>query len=371
MMPDPGHDTSRRMNTAFGHQLWPNVRGAIKRLLGRFARGVGIDLGTANTLVYVQGEGIVVREPSVIARRVGQNGILAVGNEAKKMIGRTPADIVATRPLRRGVIADFETTASMLSYFIRQGLRQQRIPRPRVIIGIPSGATVVEKRAVIDAVLQAGARGAYLIEQPLAAAIGAGLGIADPLGRMIVDIGGGTTEVAVIALGGIVAVRSIRVAGDQMDEAIIQYARRTYNLLVGERMAEDVKIRVGSACPQKDEMTIDVGGRDLISGLPRTLRMVGTEIREVLTEPITAIVEAVKMTLELTPPEMAADIMEQGIHLTGGGSLLRDFDVLLSQETGISVVRVADPLSSVALGTGKALEAMETLRRVIMTRESV
>lgn len=356
---------------ASAHPLRPRVRGAIKGLLGRFARNVGVDLGTANTVVYVQGEGIVVREPSVIARRVGQKGILAVGDDAKQMIGRTPAEIVATRPLRHGVIADFDTTASMLSYFIRQGIGKQRIPRPRVMVGIPSGATVVEKRAVIDAVLQAGARGAYLIEQPLAAAIGAGVEVSEPVGRMIVDIGGGTTEVAVIALGGIVTVRSIRVGGDEMDEAIIQHARRRYNLLVGERMAENVKIRGGSAYPQKAEDAIDVRGRDLVSGLPRTVRMVGTEIRHALTEPIMAIVETVKMTLELAPPELAADIMGEGILLTGGGSLLRDFDVLLSEETGMRVVRVADPLSSVALGTGKALETMETLRRVLITREDV
>ncbi len=356
---------------ASGHPLRANVGGVIKRLLHRFVQDVGVDLGTANTLVYVQGRGIVVREPSVIARRVGQKEILAVGNEAKRMIGRTPAEIMATRPLRHGVIADFDTTASMLSYFIQQAIRKQRIARPRVMIGIPSGATVVEKRAVIDAVLQAGARGAYLIEQPLAAAIGAGLEVSEPVGRMIVDIGGGTTEVAVIALGGIVTVRSTRVGGDEMDEAIIQYARRTYNLLIGERMAEDVKIRVGSACPQKEEEMIGVRGRDLISGLPRTVRMAGIEIRDAITEPISTIVETVKMTLELTPPEMAADILEQGILLTGGGSLLRGFDVLLGAETGIRIVRAADPLSSVALGTGKALEAMETFRKVLISRENV
>lgn len=340
-------------------------------LLRRFTRDVGVDLGTANTLIYVQGEGIVVREPSVIARRAGQKEILAVGNEAKKMIGRTPAEIVATRPLRHGVIADFDTTATMLSYFIRQGIQRTRLPRPRVMVGIPSGATVVEKRAVIGAGLQAGGRMTYLIEQPLAAAIGAGLEISEPVGRMIVDIGGGTTEVAVISLGNIVTVRSLRVGGDEMDEAIIQHARRTHNLLIGERMAEDVKIRVGSAYPQKDEDTINVRGRDLVSGLPRSVRMSGAEIRSAMTEPVAAIVETARMTLELTPPELAADIMKEGIHLTGGGSLLRGFDVLLGEETGIPVTRVADPLSSVALGTGKALGAMETLKRVLITRELV
>ncbi len=340
-------------------------------LLGRFTRDMGVDLGTANTLVYVRREGIVLREPSVVARRVDGGEVLAVGDEAKKMIGRTPGDIVATRPLRDGVIADFDTTASMLSYFIRRGLRGRSLMRPRVIVGIPSGVTEVEKRAVIDATLQAGAREAYLIEEPMAAAIGAGLPVSEPVGSMVVDVGGGTTEVAVIALGGIVTARSIRVAGDEMDEAIIQYARKAYNLLIGERTAEDIKIRIGSAYPQKEEQTIEVRGRDLVSGLPRTVRMTGTEIREAMAEPIAAIVEAVKMTLERTPPELAADIVDRGIIMAGGGSLLRGLDRLLGEETGMPVMLTDDPLSSVVLGTGKALEEIETLKKVLVTSKKM
>lgn len=340
-------------------------------LLSHFTRDVGVDLGTANTLVYVQGEGIVVREPSVIACRAGRKEILAVGNEAKMMIGRTPAEIVATRPMRSGVIADFDTTASMLSYFIRKGTHTRMMARPRLMVGIPSGATVVEKRAVIGAGEQAGGRATYLIEQPLAAAVGAGLEISEPVGRMIVDIGGGTTEVAVISLGNIVTVRSLRVGGDNMDEAVIQYARKAHNLLIGERMAEDVKIRAGSVYPQKDEETITMRGRDLVSGLPRALRVSGAEIRSAIMDSVAAIVNTVKMTLELTPPELAADIMKEGISLTGGGSLLRGFDVLLQEETGVPVTRVADPLSSVALGTGKALGAIDILKRVLITRELI
>jgi rod shape-determining protein MreB len=337
-------------------------------LLSRFTRDMGIDLGTANTLVYVCGEGIVLREPSVVAKRVDGGEILAVGNEAKKMIGRTPGDIVATRPLRDGVIADFDTTVAMLTYFIRNGLRGRSLLRPRVVVGIPSGVTEVEKRAVIDATRQAGAREAYLIEQPMAAAIGAGLPVSEPVGSMVVDIGGGTTEVAVIALGGIVTARSLRIAGDEMDEAIILYARKAYNLLIGERTAEDIKIALGSAFPQPEEQTIAVRGRDLVSGLPRTLRMTNTEIREAIAEPIAAIVEAVKTTLERTPPELAADIVDRGIVMAGGGSLLRGLDRLLAEETGMPVTVADDPLGSVALGTGKALEELETLKKVFITK---
>jgi rod shape-determining protein MreB len=336
-------------------------------LWSRFTRDLGVDLGTANTLVYARHEGIVLREPSVVARRVGGGEVLAVGDAAKKMIGRTPGDIVATRPLRDGVIADFDTTASMLAWFIRRGSRGRSLMRPRVIVGIPSGVTEVEKRAVIDATLQAGAREAYLIEEPMAAAIGAGLPVSEPVGSMVVDIGGGTTEVAVIALGGIVTSRSIRIAGDEMDEAIIQYARKAYNLLIGERTSEDIKVKIGSAYPQKDEPSIDVRGRDLVSGLPRTVRMTGAEIREAMAEPIAAIVEAVKMTLERTPPELAADIVDRGIIMAGGGSLLRGLDRLLSEETGMPVTLADDPLSTVVLGIGKTLEELETLKRVLIT----
>ncbi len=340
-------------------------------LFGRLTRDMGVDLGTANTLVYVRREGIVLREPSVVARRVDGGEILAVGDEAKKMIGRTPGDIIATRPLRDGVIADFDTTASMLAYFIRRALRGRSLLRPRVIVGIPSGVTEVEKRAVIDATLQAGAREAYLIEEPMAAAIGAGLPVSEPVGSMVVDIGGGTTEVAVIALGGIVTARSIRVAGDEMDEAIIQYSRKAYNLLIGERTSEDIKIRIGSAYPQKEEQTVEVRGRDLVSGLPRTVRMTSSEIREAMAEPIATIVEAVKMTLERTPPELAADIVDRGIIMAGGGSLLRGLDRLLGEETGMPVMLTDDPLSCVVLGTGKALEEIETLKKVLITSKKM
>ena len=336
-------------------------------LLSRFTRDMGVDLGTANTLVYVRREGIVLREPSVVARRVDGGEILTVGNEAKKMIGRTPGNIVATRPLRDGVIADFDTTVAMLAYFMRKGLRGRSVVRPRVVVGIPSGATEVEKRAVTDATLQAGAREAYLIAQPMAAAIGAGLPVSEPVGSMVVDIGGGTTEVAVIALGGIVTARSLRIAGDEMDEAIIQYTRKAYNLLIGERTAEDIKIAVGSASPQREEQTIEVRGRDLVSGLPRTVRMTSTEIREAMAEPIAGIVEAVKMTLERTPPELAADIVGRGIVMAGGGSLLRGLDRLLIEETGMPVTLTDDPPGSVVLGTGKVLEELETLKKVLMT----
>ncbi|MDR7417097.1 MAG: rod shape-determining protein [Armatimonadota bacterium] len=332
-----------------------------------FSRDMGIDLGTANTLVYVRGEGIVVREPSVIARRVDDGQVLAVGEEAKRMIGRTPADVQAVRPLRDGVIADFDTTAAMLAYFIRRGLRGRSFLKPRVIVGIPSGVTEVEKRAVIDATLQAGAREAYLIEEPMAAAIGAGLPVSEPVGSMIVDVGGGTTEVAVIALGGIVTSKSIRIGGDEMDEAIIQYARKAYNLLIGERTAEEIKIAVGSAYPLREEQAVDVRGRDLLTGLPRTVRMTSAEIREALNEPVTAIVEAVRQTLERTPPELAADIVERGIVLVGGGALLRGLDRLLAQETGMPVTLTDDPLSAVALGTGRALEEIDHLKKVLIT----
>ena len=328
---------------------------------------MGVDLGTANSLVYVRHEGIVLREPSVVAKNTGDGQILAVGEEAKRMLGRTPGTITAMRPLRDGVIADFDTTASMLAYFIKKAMRNRSIFRPRVIVGVPSGVTEVEKRAVIDATMQAGAGEAFLIEEPMAAAIGAGLPISDPIGSMVADIGGGTTEVAVIALGGIVTSRSIRIGGDEMDEAIIQYSRRAYNLLIGERSAEEIKIAVGSAYPLNDEQVVDVRGRDLLSGLPRTIRMTSTEIREAMAEPIQAIVEAVKQTLERTPPELAADIVDRGIVLTGGGALLRGMDRLLAEETGMPVTVTDDPLIDVAAGTGRVLEEIETLRKILIT----
>ncbi len=335
-------------------------------LFSRLSRDMGVDLGTANTLVYVRRVGIVLREPSVVAKRLDSGHVLAVGEEAKRMIGRTPGDIVATRPLRDGVIADFDTTAAMLTYFIRRAANGRMWIRPRVVVGIPSGCTEVEKRAVIDATLQAGARDAYLIEEPMAAAIGAGLPVSEPIGNMVVDIGGGTTEVAVIALGGIVASRSIRIAGDELDEAIIQYARRAYNLLIGERSAEEIKIAIGSAYPGREESAVDVRGRDLVSGLPRTVRMTSSEIREAMAEPVQQVVEAVKQTLERTPPELAADIVDRGIILVGGGALLRGMDRLLAEETGMPVSLTDDPLAAVVMGTGRTLEELETLKKVLI-----
>ncbi len=336
-------------------------------LNSRLSRDMGVDLGTANTLVYVRHIGIVLREPSVVAKRADNGQVLAVGEEAKRMIGRTPGEIIATRPLRNGVIADFDTTAAMLGYFMRKGLHNRTLLRPRVIVGIPSGVTDVEKRAVIDATEQAGAREAYLIEEPMAAAIGAGLPISEPVGSMVVDIGGGTTEVAVIALGGIVSSKSVRVGGDGMDEALIQHCRRAYNLLIGERTAEELKISIGSAYPMKEERTIDVRGRDLVSGLPRTVRMTSSEARDALTEPLAQIVDAVKHTLERTPPELAADIVDRGIILVGGGSLLPGIDRLLSEETGMPVTIMDDPLSAVVIGTGRVLEEIETLKQLLIT----
>jgi rod shape-determining protein MreB len=336
------------------------------RLLAQLTRDMGVDLGTANTLVYVRRQGIVLREPSVVAKRLDSGQVLAVGEEAKRMIGRTPGDIVATRPLRDGVIADFDTTASMMTYFIRRAANGRMWIRPRVVVGIPSGCTEVEKRAVIDATLQAGARDAYLIEEPMAAAIGAGLPVSEPIGSMVVDIGGGTTEVAVIALGGIVTSRSIRIAGDECDEAIIQYSRRAYNLLIGERSAEEIKIAIGSAFPGREENAVDVRGRDLVSGLPRTVRMTSAEIREAMAEPVQAIVDAVKQTLERTPPELAADIVDRGIILTGGGALLRGVDRLLAEETGMPVALTDDPLAAVVMGTGRVLEELEALKKVLV-----
>jgi rod shape-determining protein MreB len=336
-------------------------------LLGHLSRDMGVDLGTANTLVHVRRVGIVLREPSVVAKRIDDGHVLAVGEEAKRMIGRTPGDIVATRPLRDGVIADFDTTASMIQYFIRKAANGRMWVRPRVVVGIPSGCTEVEKRAVVDATLQAGARDAFLIEEPMAAAIGAGLPVSEPIGSMVVDIGGGTTEVAVIALGGIVASRSIRIAGDELDEAVIQYARRAYNLLIGERSAEEIKIAIGSAFPTREETAVDVRGRDLVSGLPRTVRMTSAEIREAIAEPIQAIVEAVKQTLERTPPELSADIVDRGIILTGGGALLRGMDRLLAEETGMPVALTDDPLAAVVMGTGRVLEEIEVLKKVLVT----
>jgi rod shape-determining protein MreB and related proteins len=328
------------------------------------SKDMGIDLGTANTLVYVRGKGIVLREPSVVALRTDTGAIEAVGEQAKQMIGRTPGNIVAVRPMKDGVIADFDTTATMLRYFIRQAIKNKSIfsRRPRVMVCVPSGITAVEKRAVEDATLQAGAREAHTIEEPMAAAIGAGLPVGEPTGSMVVDIGGGTTEVAIISLGGIVTSRSIRVAGDEMDVAIMQYIKRAYNLMIGERTAEELKMTIGSAiAPDKDEVA-EIRGRDLLTGLPKTLKINSREICEALSDTVNSIVEAVKITLEKSPPELAADIMDRGIVLTGGGALLRNLDRLLSQETCMPVLVAENPLDCVAVGTGKALDNIELLR---------
>lgn len=336
-------------------------------LFNTFSRDMGIDLGTANTLVHVKGKGIVLREPSVVAIQRDSGEVLAVGEEAKQMIGRTPGNIVAIRPLKDGVIADFDVTQAMLKYFIRKSIDTKSFIRPRVVVGVPSGVTEVEKRAVIDATIQAGAREAYLIEEPMAAAIGAGLPVHEPTGNMVVDIGGGTTEVAVISLGGIVTSRSIRIGGDEMDEAIIQYIKRTYNLMIGERTAEEIKITIGSAIAPKVDETLDIRGRDLVTGLPKTLTIKAHEVQRALSEPVAGILEAVKITLEKTPPELAADIMDRGIVMTGGGSLLRGLDELLFKETGMPVHIADDALSCVAIGTGKALESLDLLKRVLMS----
>ncbi|MCX6380981.1 MAG: rod shape-determining protein [Armatimonadetes bacterium] len=340
----------------------------LRGLLGRFSRDMGIDLGTANTLVYVRGRGVLLREPSVVAIDRDTKRPLAVGEEAKRMLGRTPGSIIATRPLKDGVIADFELTEKMIRYFIEKVHRRSMFTAPMVVIGIPSGVTEVEKRAVKEASKKAGAKEAYVIEEPMAAAIGAGMPISEPTGCMIVDIGGGTTEVAVISLGDIVTARSIRVAGDEIDEAIINYIRRTYNLYIGDRTAEEAKIEVGSAYPSSNERTMDVRGRDLISGLPRRATISSGEIREAIQEPINAIVEAVKVTLESTPPELAADLYERGILLAGGGALLEGLDLLIMRETGMPVHIAEDPLSCVVLGTGKVLEGLESnpmLRKIL------
>ena len=332
-------------------------------LLRYFSDDLAIDLGTANTLVFTRNGGIVVREPSVVVINKLTNKIEAVGNEAKEMLGRTPGNIESIRPMKDGVIADFDVTEQMLKYFIKKAHGRRRWVRPRIVIGVPSGITPVEKRAVRDSAEQAGAPEVYLVEQPMMAAIGAGLPITEPSGNMIVDIGGGTTDVAVISLAGIVYSRSLRVAGDEMDEAIINYVKRKYNLLIGERTAEQIKIEIGSAYPLKEELTMEIKGRDLVEGVPKTLMITDSEVREALAEPITAIVEAVRQALERTPPELSADIVDKGIVLTGGGALIRNLDQRLREETGLPVVQADDPLCSVVLGTGRMLEDMTCCAR--------
>ncbi len=336
-------------------------------LINRFSlsRDMGIDLGTANTLVYVSGKGIVLQEPSVVAIDQEQKTSIAVGEEAKRMLGRTPSNVIAMRPLRDGVIADFDTAELMLKHFIRRVHEGKTLVSPRIVIGIPSGVTGVERRAVMEAASQAGARDVRLIDEPVAAAIGAGLPVAEPTGNMIVDIGGGTTEVAVLSLQGTVLSESVRVAGDELNDAVTQYMKKVHNLVIGERTAEDIKIKLGSAYPSQDdnEATMEVRGLHLLSGLPRTVTVKAAEIRESLTEPLSIIIEAVKRTLERTPPELAADIIDRGIMLAGGGALLKGIDTLISHETGIITHVAADPLCCVVLGTGRLLENYKQLER--------
>ncbi|HET9901386.1 MAG TPA: rod shape-determining protein [Actinomycetes bacterium] len=331
-----------------------------------FGRDMAVDLGTANTLVYERGRGIVLNEPSVVAVNTTTGSILAVGSEAKKMIGRTPASIVAIRPLKDGVIADFETTERMLRYFIQKAYRRSRLIRPRVVVCVPSGITGVERRAVEEAATQAGARRVYIIEEPMAAAIGAGLPVHEPTGNMVVDIGGGTTEVAVISLGGIVTAQSIRVGGDELDASIIAYVKKEYGLMLGERTAEEIKMAIGSAFPVPDEPHAEIRGRDLVSGLPKTIVVSAEEIRRATEEPVNTIVDAVKTTLDKCPPELSGDIMDRGIVITGGGALLAGMDERLRHETGMPIRITEDPLHSVALGAGKCVEEFDALKRVLI-----
>jgi len=335
-----------------------------------FAKQIGIDLGTANVLVYVRGKGIVLQEPSVVAISTSDNTILAVGEEARAMLGRTPGSINVVRPMRDGVIADYVITEAMLRYFIRQVTGTFGLFKPEVMVCIPAGVTSVEQRAVHDATLQAGARIAYLIEEPLAAAIGAKIPIHMPNGNMIVDIGGGTTEAAVISLNGIVVSKSVRVAGNKMDDAIVAYIKRKYNLMIGDRMAEQVKIQIGSALPLDDELTMEVRGRDQVGGLPKTITLRSTEVREAISEPLSSIVATARAVLEETPPELASDVIDKGIILTGGGALLRNIDHLLTLETGVPCYIADNPLACVAIGSGLALERIEVLRRNLPTVDS-
>lgn len=329
-----------------------------------FSKDIAIDLGTANTLVYVKGKGIVIREPSVVAINTENNSVKAVGEEAKQMIGRTPGHIVAIRPMKDGVIADFHITQSMLKYFIKQASKNASVGKPRILISVPSGITEVEKRAVEEAALQAGAKVAKVIEEPMAAAIGAGLPVGEPTGSMVVNIGGGTTEIAVISLGGIVTSKSIRSAGDRFDDSIVNYIKRSYNLAIGVRTAEEIKITIGSAYPLEVEETMKIRGRDLVSGLPKTINITSSEILEALKEPVGVILEGVKATLEKTPPELASDIMDRGIMVSGGGALLKGIDALIRKETGMSVQIAESPLDCVVMGAGKALEQYEHINQL-------
>ncbi len=334
--------------------------------LSLLGRDMAVDLGTANTLVYVRGRGIVLNEPSVVAVDIKDGRPLAVGAEAKRMIGRTPSNIQAIRPLKDGVIADFEICEKMLRYFIHR-VHQRRFAKPRMVICVPSGITGVERRAVMEAAEYAGARRAYIIEEPMAAAIGAGLPVHEPTGHRVVDIGGGTTEVAVISLGGIVTSQSVRIGGDELDEAIVSFVKKEFSLALGERTAEEIKITLGSAYPLEQELHAEIRGRDLVSGLPKTIVVSTEEIRRAIEEPVSAIIDAVKVTLDRTPPELAADIMEQGIVLTGGGALLHGLEARLQHETGMPIVVAREPLNCVAIGAGQCLEEFEALKRVLIT----
>ena len=343
----------------------------IDAFLGLFSLDIGIDLGTANTLVYVRGKGIVINEPSWVAIERGSRKILAIGSEAKEMVGRTPANIVAIRPLRSGVISEFDITEAMLDYFIKRAHSQMLLPfpRPRVVVGIPSGVTEVEKRAVYDAAISAGAREAFLIEEPIAAAIGAGLPVTEARGSMVVDVGGGTTEVGVFCLGGIVVSRSLRVAGDEMDEDIVQYARQKYNLYIGERMAERAKINIGSAYPLPEEMTMTLRGRNLVTGLPEGIEVSSIEIREALSGSVNIILDVIRDTLDETPPELIADLMETGICLAGGGSLLKGLAERITDETNMRAWVAQDAMTCVARGAGKVLESLDVLREVLVSTD--
>lgn len=339
-----------------------------KGLFTFFSKDMGIDLGTANTLVYVKNRGIIVREPSVVAINEEKKTVLAVGEEAKNMIGRTPGDIKAIRPMKDGVIADFDVTQSMIKYFIKKAYPRKFLVSPRIVICVPFGVTEVEKRAIEEAALQAGAREAYLVEEPMAAAIGAGLKVEEPTGNMVVDIGGGTTEIAVISLGGIVTAKSIRIGGDELDESISSYIKKEYNLMIGERTAENIKINVGSACKEANVMpSMEIRGRDMIQGLPKTIEITADEIRDALQEPVRDILEAIKSTLEKTPPELASDIIENGIVLTGGGAMLKGLDILINKETNMPVHIAKNPLDCVAMGTGKVIDSIEVLKEVLIS----
>lgn len=343
----------------------------LDRLLGFFSGDIGIDLGTANTLVYVKGQGVVLCEPSVVAIDRSTHHVLAVGEEAKRMLGRTPGNIVAIRPMKDGVIADFDITEAMLRYFIRKVHRNNSLISPRVVIAVPSGITEVEKRAVKDSAERAGARSpVYLVEEPIAAAIGVGLPIHEPAGNMIIDIGGGTTEIAVISLSGIVFSKSIRVAGDECDEAITGHLKKTYNLMIGERTAEEIKIKIGSAYPMEEETSMEVRGRDILAGLPKTVTVTSEEIREALSETLAQILEATRIALERTPPELCADLIDRGLILAGGGALLRGLDKLISEETGLPVHVADDPLTAIALGTGRYLSDFRLLKRLAVNSQN-